>query len=290
MDCDRHLNIDLHIHTTASDGTFTPAEALQLAQKLKLGAIAITDHDTVDGAKEALRIGIPESMKFLTGVEISAKPPSHFNLPATFHILGYAIDLENSELNQTLVLLQDVRKNRNPKILDRLRQLDIVISLEEVKKEAGNGQLGRPHIAKVMMKKGFVESIDEAFDKFLGKRKPAYVDKYRISCKRAITLIKNAGGLPVLAHPYLLDFPNDDTLEELMVHMKGLGLIGIEVYYPEHSPERINHYKSLADLHNLIMTGGTDFHGNLKPEIQMGYGLGDFMVPYSLYEKIMETR
>lgn len=290
MDYDRHLNIDLHIHTSASDGSFTPNEVLQLAHKLKLGAIAITDHDSVEGVKEALRIGIPGPVKFLTGVEISAKPPPHYNLSATFHILGYAIDIENSELNQTLLLLQHARKNRNPKILDHLRQLGMAISLEEVKIEARNGQLGRPHIAQVMMKKGFVESINEAFDRFLGHRKPAYVDKFRISCKKAITLIKNAGGVPVLAHPYLLNFSNDQTFQKLIVHMKGLGLIGIEVYYPEHSLERTNHYKSIAQHHNLIMTGGTDFHGKLKPELQMGCGMGNFMVPYSLYEKIMEMR
>ncbi len=289
MDCDRHLNIDLHIHTSASDGSCTPAEVLQLARKLKLGAIAITDHDTVAGAREALRIGIPTGVEFLTGVEISANPPSQFNLSSTFHILGYGIDIDNIEMEQTLALLQDARRNRNPRILERLQQIGLTISLTEIQHEAGNGQLGRPHIATVMVKKGFAESIDDAFDRFLGKRKPAYVDKFRITCKKAISLIKAAGGLPVLAHPYLLDLPDDQTLEELILHLKGLGLSGIEVYYPEHSLERVDHYKTLAARHRLIMTGGTDFHGSLKPEIRMGSATGDFRVPYTLFEQISEV-
>lgn len=287
MDCDRLPNIDLHIHTTASDGSLTPSEVLQLARKLKLAAVAITDHDTVTGVREALRVGVPIPIKFLTGVEISAKPPSQFNLSTTFHILGYGIDIENAELNQTLLLLQNARKDRNPKILDRLRQLGMPISLAEVEKAVGNGQIGRPHIATATVEKGFAESIDNAFDRFLGKGKPAYVDKFRITCKQAIALIKDAGGLPVLAHPYLLNLPDNETLEDLIVHLKGLGLMGIEVYYPEHSQAHVEHYTSLAERHRLIMTGGTDFHGTLKPEIQIGSGAGDFYVPYDIYEQIM---
>ncbi|MBT8370008.1 MAG: PHP domain-containing protein, partial [Deltaproteobacteria bacterium] len=189
--------IDLHIHTTASDGTFTPSEIVAHAIKLKLKAIAITDHDTLAGSSEALNSGIPTALEFLTGVEISAAPPPFYHHAGSFHLLGYSINLANSELNQTLEKLQLARKNRNPEIINRLNDLGISISLDEVREEAGNVQLGRPHIAQMMIRKGVVSSIDEAFDQFLGTDKPAYVDKYRVNCSKAINAILGAGGIPV---------------------------------------------------------------------------------------------
>ena len=289
MDCKDRVKIDLHIHSNASDGTLTPADIISTARALKLGAIAITDHDTLEGSKEAQQIGIPPSVEFLSGVEISAAPPpSIASFTSSLHILGYGLDLDNKELNQTLAILQQARKNRNPAILARLDQLGLPIELEEIQQVVGDGQIGRPHIARVMVKKGYVQSINDAFDHYLGHGKPAYVEKFRISCRKAIEIILEAGGVPVLAHPYLLDIPDNDRLDGLVLELGGMGLEGIEVYYPEHPVEAIALYENLAHKHQLLMTGGTDFHGGLIPQVQMGIGTGNFHVPYRLYVKLRE--
>jgi len=286
----KYVKIDLHIHSTASDGTLSPIEILNQAQNLNLGAIAITDHDTIDGSKDALSFGIPPSVKFLTGVEISASPPPSFKLSGSLHILGYDINLEDTALNQTLEMLQQARKVRNSRILKLLSDLGIELSLNEIHTAFAGCQHGRPHIAQLMVKKGFAKTIDEAFEKYLGRGRPAYVDKYRIGCAKAIEIILNAGGIPVLAHPVLLEIESDKVLEELIITLKEMGLKGIEVYYPEHQPEQISYYTKLANHHNLLMTGGTDFHGRIKPEIKMGSGTGNLFIPYGLYEALIHRR
>jgi predicted metal-dependent phosphoesterase TrpH len=283
------LRIDLHIHSTASDGSLTPADIIGHAQKINLAAIAITDHDSVDGSKEALQIGIPPSLHFLTGVEISAAHPPFFPGSGSFHILGYAIHLDDRDLNQALSKLQEARRNRNPEILKRLNKLGFRISLEEVNQEVGEGQLGRPHIAYAMLKKGFVASVDEAFDKYLGTEGLAYVDKDRIECEQAIDIIRAAGGVAVLAHPALLNIENEQQLDVLIQDLIKIGLAGIEVYYPEHSPQQIRQYTQLAAKYDLLMTGGTDFHGSIMPEIKMGSGTGDLFVPYNLYKELIDA-
>ncbi|MGW8324952.1 MAG: PHP domain-containing protein [Desulfobacterales bacterium] len=289
MDYKKHVRIDLHIHSTASDGTLTPQEILTQAQNLQLGAIAITDHDTLDGSKNALSIGIPSSVKFLTGVEISSEPPPSFSSAGSFHILGYAVDVDHPQLNHTLSMLRDSRKHRNPQILKLLSRFGIEITLDEVRNLAGNSQLGRPHIAQLMVKKGYVPSIDAAFDEYLGNGKPAYVDRFRFECEDTIKAILNAGGIPVLAHPLLLGIKENDILEDMIAVLTEMGLKGIEVYYPEHTKNLIEYYSRLASHYNLLMTGGTDFHGDIKPEIKMGIGKGNFFVPYELYEKLISS-
>jgi 3',5'-nucleoside bisphosphate phosphatase len=283
------VRIDLHIHSTASDGTLSPFEILALAQDLNIAAISITDHDTLDGSRDALSFGIPPSVKFLTGVEISSEPPPSFSCAGSFHILGYAVDVDHPDLNHTLSMLRDSRKRRNPQILELLSRLGIEISLEEVRNSAGDSQMGRPHIARFMVEKGYVPSIDAAFDEYLGNGKPAYVDRFRFECEKTIKAILNAGGIPVLAHPLLLGIRENDILEDLIAVLTEMGLRGIEVYYPEHTKNLIAYYSRLASHFNLLITGGTDFHGDIKPEIKMGVGKGDFFVPYELYEKLISS-
>ena len=280
------MSIDLHIHTTASDGTLTPEQVISQAHRLKLKAIAITDHDTVAGSKEALSHGIPRSLGFLTGVEISTTPPSFYPGSGSFHLLGYSILLDDPTLNRTLEKLQFARKNRNPAIINRLNELGISITLKEVCKASGDGQLGRPHIAQLLVKKKVVASIDEAFDKLLGTGKPAYVDKKRVDFDKAIKIIIAAGGVPVLAHPGLLDYQNEDQLDDLIGNLKEAGVQGMEVYYSGHTPNEARLYAELARRHDLLMTGGSDFHGAIQPEIEMGSGRGDLIVPYELFEKL----
>jgi len=281
--------IDLHIHSRASDGSLAPTEIFALAQRLELKAIAITDHDTLDGSKEALNSGPPDSIKFLTGIEISATPPPPFICSGSFHILGYAFDLHDAALNQKLEKLQLARKNRNPQIIERLNHLGMALTFAELLDFVPQGQIGRPHIAQLMVKKGYVKSINAAFESYLAQGRPAYVNKFRMTSEQAIQQILSAGGVPVLAHPFLMDIQNGASQEDLIVSLKALGLKGIEVYYPEHPPHETEHYRHLARKHELLMTGGTDFHGALKPEIQLGIGRGDLFVPYALYEALVEN-
>jgi predicted metal-dependent phosphoesterase TrpH len=281
-------SIDLHIHSRASDGTLSPAEIIALASSLNLGAIAITDHDSIAGSREALLVGIPDSLGFLTGVEISAEPPPSYPGAGSIHILGYGFRLDDPELNRSLEKLQDSRRGRNPEIIARLNKLGIAIRIEEVEREAADGQPGRPHIAKLLIKKGVAKSMDDAFDRYLGNGRPAYVDKFRIESSQAIELINAAGGIPVLAHPCLLELERAEQLEDLLQEMMSMGLKGLEVYYPLNTPQQTMQHSDLAARHRLLMTGGTDFHGDIQPEIQLGSGKGDFHVPFGLYEKLIE--
>lgn len=286
MDCSQHVGIDLHIHSSASDGTLSPDEILETARTLNLGAIAITDHDTVDGSRQALLSGIPKNLQFLTGVELSAAPPPSLSRSGSFHILGYGIDLDDTALNRALETLQKARKDRNPAIIARLNQLGFEMTTDQVAATGGVGQIGRPHIAQAMVKMGYAASIDDAFDRYLAHDRPAYVDKPRISCQQAVDIIRGAGGLAVLAHPFLLNLTDSEDMENLIVVLKKMGFEGIEVYYPEHPPQATSLYEELARKHELLMTGGTDFHGKLIPEIQMGSGMGHFFVPFALYERL----
>lgn len=287
MDYNHHLGIDLHIHSSASDGSLSPAAILEHALKLNLAAIAITDHDSIDGSKEALRTGIPPAVKFLSGVEISAAYPPFFPGSGSFHILGYGIRLDDPVLNQTLKKLQAVRKNRNPKIIKRLNELGFPISLEDVRQIGGEGQIGRPHIALTLVKKGYVTSIGEAFRKLLGAQKPAYIEKERLGCEETIKMIRGAGGIAALAHPGLLEIEDERQLENLIQNLLHIGMGAIEVYYPQHTAQQTEQFERLARQYGLLMTGGTDFHGALTPEIKMGSGSGNLFIPLHIYEALM---
>jgi len=280
--------IDLHIHSTASDGTLTPIEIIALARQSNLAAVSITDHDTLEGVRQVLADKIPAGMHFLTGIEISISPPPSFSVSGSLHLLGYGIRVDEPALNNALDKLQNSRNNRNPKIIAKLNALGLAVSYDEVQKEAGDGQLGRPHIASCLVKKGYAADINDAFDQFLGTGKPAYVDRYRITAAQAISHIRAADGIPVLAHPDLYGLPDFETLREMVEVLTKEGLMGIEVYYPEHSDEMTGNLIALARQLDLLMTGGTDFHGALKPDIQLGTGSGDFFVPFRLYEKLVD--
>ena len=288
MDYKENIRIDLHIHSTASDGTSTPSEIITMAQEFGLGAIAITDHDTLAGSKEAHGLTIPATIELVTGVEISAKPIAPFDFVSSYHILGYFIRLDDPVLNQTLDELQQIRRTRNQKILQRLNSMGIMITMEDIRKGVDSGEVGRPHIATALLEKNIVHSINEAFDQYLGQGKPAYVDKQRLSCRKAIRIISDAGGVPVLAHPGLLNIDQESDLEALIVALKEKGLKGVEVYYPEHSDQQIQQLLRIASSHDLLVTGGTDFHGDLKPELKMGIGYGDLHVPYGLFENLRQ--
>ncbi len=282
--------IDLHIHSTASDGSVAPLDILPLVKNARLDAFALTDHDAVHGAREILaHPHLLGDVKFLTGVEISAQPPDFFDVPGSFHILGYGFDIDHSALNQALKDQQAARKNRNPQIIDRLNRLGFDISLEAViAASEKDAQIGRPHIARTMVTKGFAASINHAFDRWLGKGKPAYVEKSRIATAAAIELIRGAGGVAVLAHPGLLEVVDFNAYEYLISELAPMGLAGLEAYYPGHSPEETDYFLELTEKFGLLATGGSDFHGTINPEIHIGTGAGSFSVPVVVYERLVQ--
>jgi predicted metal-dependent phosphoesterase TrpH len=281
------VNIDLHIHTNASDGSYSPPEILVFARERRLGAISITDHDSIDGVKAFVETCDASDIRFLTGVEITAQAPPAFQLSDSLHILGYGIRIDDPELSRLLATLQRARDERTPRMVSRLQELGMAITVEELASAFPGPQLGRPHIAQLMVRKGYAASIDDAFDRYLSSGKPGYVDKPRISHGAAAKAIGHAGGLVVLAHPGLYNLP-DDVLDALLASLKADGLQGVEIYYPEHSEAQISLYERLAEKYGLIATGGTDFHGAATPGIEVGVGRGDFHVPYALYEKVLE--
>jgi len=264
--------IDLHVHSTASDGTCTPEELLKKATDKGIEVLAITDHDTTNGVK-----GLPsffKDMKVIKGVEISAE------FSGILHILGYGIDPNNKKINQTLAELQDYRLKRNLIMIEKMKSHGFDITLEELKEVGGDELIGRPHFASLMIKKGYVDSYDEAFEKYLKKGALFYVDKKRLSPKEAIEMILEANGVPVLAHPYQTGL-SSEKFESLVEELKGYGLAGIEVFYPYHTDEMIDFYLNIAKKYELVVTAGSDYHGHneFKKEMHVPLDLG-MRVPY----------
>jgi len=277
--------VDLHLHTTASDGVLSPSEIVRYAKAKGLQAIAITDHDTVEGCEEGLSEGERIGFEVIPGIEISAE-----HSPGSMHILGFFLDIHHPLLTERLKYLQKARAERNPKITEKLNQLGINITFAEVLKASGGGQVGRPHFANVLLEKKIVRNFQEAFDRFLKKGAPAYVDKLRFTSKEALHFINEAEGVAVLAHPNTLGMDGPSELEKLILHLVDEGLKGIEVYYPEHSREEVAQYKFLAGKYGLLATGGTDYHGMEKGELDIGVGRGDMKLPYSIVQSIKAVR
>jgi predicted metal-dependent phosphoesterase TrpH len=275
--------VDLHCHSTASDGTLAPADVMRLAKSSGLVAVALTDHDTIAGLPEASAAAKDLGLGFLTGIEISCEVPK----PATLHMLGYGVDINSEPLKQLTSQLMAGRDDRNPRIIKRLNELNVFITMDEVDREAGGDVVGRPHIAAVMMKKGYVSSIKQAFDKYLATGGLAYFDRDRPTPKRGIELIRQAGGLPVLAHPMQLRTENDAQLERTVKDLADLGLAGIEVIHSDHDACWVEKCSRLAERFNLLPTGGSDFHGTVKKDIQLGVANGR-RIPREFYDRLCE--
>jgi hypothetical protein len=276
---------DLHIHTTASDGTMSPAEVVKYAKDKGLRAIAITDHDTIEGLQEGIQEGARVGLEVIPGVELSVDFPK-----GTMHLLGYCIDPASPELADKLIVLQQARLERNLKMVEKLRGLGISIELAEVQATTEHGQLGRPHFAYTLVQKGYAQNLQDAFDRYLGKGRPAYVEKFRFSPQKAIHLIKKTGGVIVLAHPFTLNLPQPQDLEHIIGKLKKKGLDGIEVYYPEHSEGQTKFYRYLAQQYGLLISGGSDFHGLTKDDVHIGEGYGDKELTYRLVDAIKARR
>jgi len=279
--------IDLHTHSSYSDGSLSPRELVQLAKERGLRAIALTDHDTVAGLEEAVAAGGELGVEVVPGVEVSAQYP-----PGTMHILGYYLHASHPELLGALKKLQQARAARNPKIIQRLQALGLEITTTEVL-DLSSGQVGRPHIARALVNKGYVSSIDEAFSRYLKKGAVAYVEKFRFPPEEAIAMIRGAGGIAVLAHPFTLGMDKPDELALLVHELAEMGLEGIEVLYPGHTEEMVFIYEDVAKRLGLICTGGSDFHGNFRDHSYLGNTiLGkdlDYRILQALRERLQES-
>lgn len=266
---------DLHLHTLFSDGTYTPEELIQKAGKAGLSCISIADHDITGGIKPAIEAAVAWDIEVLSGIELSAEYEG-----SEIHILGYLIDYEDKALIAKLDSLKKNRIERIYKITEKLKGMGVDLKPEAVFALVKEGTVGRLHVARAMVKEGLVGSIFEAFQKYIGDKCPAYVLGFHFSPKEAIKLIKDSGGIPVLAHPYTI---NSD---ELILQFIKEGIMGLEAYYPEHSQAMINFYLGLAQKHNLLVTGGSDCHGSAKPEVK----IGSIKIPYALVEKLKEAK
>jgi predicted metal-dependent phosphoesterase TrpH len=272
--------IDLHLHTTHSDGSLSPTEVLRLAHTAKVTALAITDHDIVSGIPEAMAAGAELGIEIIPGVEISSRLGN-----SELHILGYCVNWQDPELNQRLASLRESRHSRNPQIIERLRALGLDLTYAEVRALAGTDSVGRPHIARLLMEKKYVTSAKEAFDRYLAEGRPAYVARELPQPADAIAWIRAAGGVAVLAHPTWAKV-SGEGLNALLTTLKAEGLGGIEVHYSTHTKRQTTEYLELAKRLKLLMTGGSDFHGITKPDIDVGIGKGSLHVPDSLLDKL----
>jgi len=244
--------IDLHIHSTVSDGRFSPEEIVRKAAELGLTVIAIADHDAVSGIAPALEAAKAFPwLKIIPCVEISTDVPS-----GEVHVLGYFIEYTSQDLETALVKFRDSRRGRAQGMVARLADLGIHIEWQRVQEIAGSGSIARPHIAQAMLEKGYITSIREAFDRYIARDGPAYVEREKMTPAEAVELIVRTNGLPVMAHPLTIADP-----EAMIIELKAAGLVGIEAYYNGYNADEIGRLVSLADKHNLIATGGSDYHG-----------------------------
>ncbi len=264
--------IDLHVHTTASDGTCSPSEVVRLAKEKGLAAIAITDHDTVSGYAEAAKAGEELGVEVVPGIEISTR------YLGPVHILGYYLDTKSPVLNEVSEWLVKDRDRRNRKIVSLMQADGLQVSYEQMQERFG-AVIGRPHFAKLLMEMGLAESINDAFARFVERGQKYYASRNFLPIERSIRLIREAGGVPVLAHPFQYKL-EDAQLRDLIALCIKNGLMGMECRYSGYSEEQIEYLLALAKEYALIPTGGSDFHGSVKPHIALGDGTGGLEVPY----------
>ncbi|MBI1369291.1 MAG: PHP domain-containing protein [Planctomycetes bacterium] len=266
------MPIDLHMHSTASDGTDAPAALAKLAAEAGLSAIALTDHDTTAGLAECAKACKRRKLTFVPGIELSTergKPRG------ALHLLGYHIREDAPALRAVIDELQEARRMRNPQIVESLQKLGVDITLDEIAAEAGeagasgSATIGRPHIAAVLVRKGYAKSIQDAFRRYIGFGAPAYARKDNLAPQRGIEAIHEAGGVAVLAHPVQLKCEDDTELQQLVAQLVRAGLDGLEIWHSDHTPAMVDQYRRLAERYELIVTGGSDYHG-LRKQIAIG--------------------
>ncbi|MGN1346603.1 MAG: PHP domain-containing protein [Eubacteriales bacterium] len=275
--------IDLHTHTICSDGSMTPEELVCHAKNNGLAAVAVSDHDTVDGVKEAVAAGKRMGIEVVPAIELSAKSDTET------HILGYFIDPDSPELTEAMAYIREVRTIRLGETCTLLQKFGIDVTIDEVRAEAGGGILCRAHVAAIMTRKGYSTSPKEAFRQWLNVGCPAYAESQALTDTEAIDLIRKAGGDAYLAHLHLTKKTHEE-LDRFVRHLTENGLCGLEGYYTDYTTEMAAEYRALAAKYGLKLSGGTDFHGTFKPHISIGSGTGGLRIPYSILEQMRKDR
>ncbi len=271
------MNIDLHIHTTASDGTLSPSKILQEAAEAGLKVIAIADHDTTDGLADALKVQKQYDITIIPAVEVSAADPK-----GEVHILGYWMNYEDPSFQNFLLKPRAARPDRIIEMCRKLTDIGLSVHPEEVFEKAGNRDaVGRPHLARVLLEKGYIKDMDEAFDRYLTEGCPAYVKRFKNTVDETLKMIHKSGGISVIAHPVLIK--NQDIILELIEK----GAMGMEVFCHDHDEKTTQKYVAMAENHGLLMTGGSDYHGEM---LEKSFRLGDLKVPYELYLRLKEAK
>jgi predicted metal-dependent phosphoesterase TrpH len=275
--------IDLHTHSTASDGSLTPTQLVISARKHGVDRLALTDHDTTDGLNEAIIAGENNGVIVISGIELSVNHAS-----GSLHMLAYGFDKTNPELINMIDKLKHSRSNRNSQIVSKLNELGYNITWESIVEIAGGGVIGRGHIGQVLMQAGYFDSIHTVFDQLLSSGGSAYVDRFKLDIERAIELVHGAGGVAVWAHPGLHGDELKSMILEQLPHWVEVGLDGLESDYNLHSIELRDNLRTIAKKHGIIFTGGSDFHGKLKPDIQLGQGPDGVPVSEECYTGLID--
>lgn len=276
--------IDLHVHSTASDGTFSPSELVSYALAKGLRAFALTDHDSVSGLAEATEAASGTSLEVIKGIEFSTVWKG-----SDVHIVGLDIHPDRPDFRSALDRFLSSRDLRNIRMMEKMQKDGIPISLDKMQERFGDTVLTRAHIARFLMEAGYVSQISEAFDRYLSPGCPYYIEREKVTPQMAVSLIASTGGIPILAHPMLYHF-SDEKLRELILSLKEYGLMGIEAIYSTYSAEEETYVRHLAEEMDLCLSGGSDFHGGNKPGLDLGCGYGHLSVPYELLDKLRERR
>jgi 3',5'-nucleoside bisphosphate phosphatase len=287
------MAVDLHTHSRVSDGSETPTRVVELAAVAGLEAMALTDHDVLEGLGEARAAGDRLGIEVIPGVELSldwSEMLPNADVRGGMHLVVLWIDDVAGPLQDTLEDLRLGRDDRNHGILERLGQLGLEVPMEEVAARAGTGSVGRPHIAGVMVDRGYVPDIASAFEQYLGNGAPAYVGRRRLKPPAALELARASGGVPILAHPYTLGFEDDASLERALARLGEMGLVGVESHHSGMEPERRRIVRRMAGRLGLLPSGGSDFHGSYKPGLEIGRGCGDLEVPSEFLAALREQR
>lgn len=287
------MAVDLHTHSVVSDGSETPSEVVRLAADAGLTALALTDHDVLGGIEEARTTAARHDLELIPGVELSLDWSGLNDGSESLggmHMIVLWVDDGPGPLQDQLADLRLGRDDRNHTILERLSQLGLDVPMQDVMARAGEGSVGRPHIAGVMVDRGFVPDIASAFELFLGNGAPAYVGRRRLTPEEAIALSLESGGVPILAHPHTLGYEEDSLIEEVVGHLAGMGMVGIETHHSAVEPPRRRRFARMADRLGLVRSGGSDFHGTYKPGISVGVGTGNLQVPDEFLEELRRHR